>query len=1255
MSHTPTASLPPRLQSSLRRLQARWWWLTFCHGSAKLVLAVIGMVGCGVTLDLLLPMGPWLRTTVLVGLCGAAAACASRFVIHRLRTGITAAELAALVETSHPEFEERLTTGVDLAGQADSVGPAAEAIRRWLLDEATQLTSSVQPERVIRYQPAAILLAWAALATTLLLGPAAIPGSGHGLLLTRLFVPWGNLQRSVLFDVELADDQTQSGELVVARGADLGITVLVRPTGSTPAGAHIVPAETWCHWVTASGQVDRRLMERRVAAPDASVDPGASPPGSRFTTSWPDVLEDFSFYVEADGSQSKRYDVRVVDPPELTGLTLQITPPEYTGTRKRTTEAVVGDVTVTEGSQLAWRLRFSKPVRSASLARLSTGSRTPDPGTHVAVGPAGPNEWTTTVSDDGRSARVEMVASAGGTLIVRMVDHDGLARDDQTYRRLVVQADQPPTLALSGQDRPTAVRPKDAVVIRAEASDDFGIDHLELELQVTPTTQDVSSVPRDRMGSRQLVHHFTIDLSKYSLTDGDRLVYRVRAADRRQRPGPNETWSVPRVLLIDKNARPPELADVMKRQDDIRARLQAAQQATRATRTLLTTTRQAVLQSLKDQVPFAGAPDIRKSGADLRDLAANVDAISRELNAHPLWRPLVGPARRISREILPEATSRIEPTLEASLADKSARLAQIDDLLAQALSAFDRLLASFDQLAALERDLLDLDRIAIRTARLADEVDALAALAGDGNEGETDIERKQREGDFDRQKTELTAQHDSLENALGTLLDKRPEVLEAARQAALARLTELGLKARVLGQREQAQAGDLDGDPETPPPLGAPAQTSAPPTQSPLIRQKEVARDATAQALEVASQLGTTADAARLAAAGARTAALAASRLSSGEVRNAVDASGKAARAATSAAESLEVATEAQPDPVLVRRARDLAERQQAIARHLALAVATPAGRRSIRIVAAQGNESATSQLTLALKQVAAQLALPPVELAGPASQARQARQKTSEALEAIAASIVAMRVSRPSDAVRNARTAAVRLEEAATLAIGGGDASQRPDTPVPSRVGEQVTSAADQLKQSRKNLDAAKFDSSESQSQRPGQKAGSQDGQGGGKGKKGKAKGKGKPGGKNGDGAGKSQQQQGQLAKSASQLRKAARTLKQASQKLKPGEQDRSSVAPPGPNDPNAKDTAGNAGTGSTMAMQLKALESELARLSGSAWGRLPGTLKTEILQATRRDPNGDYAKLIRFYFHEISRATQAPQPTPQPEPERP
>lgn len=73
-----------------------------------------------------------------------------------------------------------------------------------------------------------------------------------------------------------------------------------------------------------------------------------------------------------------------------------------------------------------------------------------------------------------------------------------------------------------------------------------------------------------------------------------------------------------------------------------------------------------------------------------------------------------------------------------------------------------------------------------------------------------------------------------------------------------------------------------------------------------------------------------------------------------------------------------------------------------------------------------------------------------------------------------------------------------------------------------------------------------------------------------------------------------------------------------------------------------------GNAGTGNFAAGPVGDLpDVVLNPQSQKDWGRLPGRLKTEILQATQRKPDGDYSKLIKLYFEELARGSRsAPAP---------
>jgi hypothetical protein len=56
--------------------------------------------------------------------------------------------------------------------------------------------------------------------------------------------------------------------------------------------------------------------------------------------------------------------------------------------------------------------------------------------------------------------------------------------------------------------------------------------------------------------------------------------------------------------------------------------------------------------------------------------------------------------------------------------------------------------------------------------------------------------------------------------------------------------------------------------------------------------------------------------------------------------------------------------------------------------------------------------------------------------------------------------------------------------------------------------------------------------------------------------------------------------------------------------------------------------------------------LESLVKELSDRDWGRLPGHLRTEMLEAAKKRSTGEYAKLIKLYFRQIAETAAAPPP---------
>lgn len=127
-------------------------------------------------------------------------------------------------------------------------------------------------------------------------------------------------------------------------------------------------------------------------------------------------------------------------------------------------------------------------------------------------------------------------------------------------------------------------------------------------------------------------------------------------------------------------------------------------------------------------------------------------------------------------------------------------------------------------------------------------------------------------------------------------------------------------------------------------------------------------------------------------------------------------------------------------------------------------------------------------------------------------------------------------------------------------------------------------------------------------------------------------------------------QQRNGALAAAADALQQAAELLSDATQQLaadgsqsgdnQSGDNQGQSNQQPSSQQPGL----GNSGTGAFVAGDTGGpLDTELKRRAMKNWGKLPGNLKTEILQSSQRKANGDYAKLIKLYFEELAKAGQS------------
>ncbi|MCA9072193.1 MAG: hypothetical protein KDA84_24875, partial [Planctomycetaceae bacterium] len=120
---------------------------------------------------------------------------------------------------------------------------------------------------------------------------------------------------------------------------------------------------------------------------------------------------------------------------------------------------------------------------------------------------------------------------------------------------------------------------------------------------------------------------------------------------------------------------------------------------------------------------------------------------------------------------------------------------------------------------------------------------------------------------------------------------------------------------------------------------------------------------------------------------------------------------------------------------------------------------------------------------------------------------------------------------------------------------------------------------------------------------------------------------------------------QKSSLAQSAQKLQEAAQSLSQAAQELgagTPGQSGSRGQSQSQSDNSGSNSSGADSETGSQSFIPIEELEAELQRQTREEWGTLPGQLRTEILQGNKKQPGGDYARLIKLYSEELLKKQQ-------------
>lgn len=452
----------PNLARLLASLRGRLDRLLVAHALGAVLSALSAWLVFAFVADWLLAVPRPVRWLHLIVLAALPLAVLYWTFLRPWRRRLDESELALLVERRHPELGELLVSAVDLQRGAlpDDCDP--ELVAR-LLARADAAAARLDLAGVLAPSAPRRLAGLGLVLTLGLVLAARSSPELSGIFLDRLFgggAAWP--QRTHLeLSIPVAGEDSGAGarlavvatperiDVTVARGTD--VPVLVRAIGRVPdtVTLHLGP---------------------RAGSPREELELASSGDG-QFRTLLRSCQEDLEFHVTGGDDEDglPRVVLRVLDPPDVRGLAVRVTPPAYTGL-----EADVRfdrDVEVLVGSRLEV-VALPDPPEARGLVRLL-----PEDRTLALEARAFPARAEGETPEQGLGFELEARESL--RMRFELVDDSGLENPDPGLFAVEVRADRRPEVELFSPTRGEVdVVVGGALRLAARASDDLGLASL---------------------------------------------------------------------------------------------------------------------------------------------------------------------------------------------------------------------------------------------------------------------------------------------------------------------------------------------------------------------------------------------------------------------------------------------------------------------------------------------------------------------------------------------------------------------------------------------------------------------------------------------------------------------------------------------------------------------------------------------------------------------------------------------------------
>ena len=525
------------------------------------------------------------------------------------------------------------------------------------------------------------------------------------------------------------------------------------------------------------------------------------------------------YWVEApDGAMSPRYELQPVDPLLVSDLVVRVSFPPYTGRPPEQYSVVVPPLAIPVGSVFDFEGQASRPLLSAGLEHLEAEAEAEGGQTTEA-------EATPELSVNGRGFEGRWTPRVSGIYEWRFMGVDGEPAEilpPPLGLTMVPDAAPDISVLLPGQDALLPASLRQPLVL--EASDDYGLDHLELvAYRVTAFGDRMAPVELVMPvgGTRGALLRPVIDLASWELLPGDTIRYFARAVDNAPVPNMSET----REYVL----RPPTAADLRREaQERLDEAARGVEQLANRAEERAAETEELERELSNQRDPQSPSPreeagerldldeqeDLREALEAQAELLAAIDSLEMEMAELNRDLEATGLADPELQEEIRELQRLMDELAPESLKERLAELAErVDEMTAKnAEEALQKLAGDQEAL----RDRLKEAIEQFEQAALEQDFRATAAEAEELARQEQALADAMREGDSPEMRAE---QQEVLEARAQDLNESLDELQERLAEAGEEQAREVVEQAQNQGQQAQQSMSEArqqarDGEPQ---------------------------------------------------------------------------------------------------------------------------------------------------------------------------------------------------------------------------------------------------------------------------------------------------------------------------------------------------------------------------------------------------------------------------------------------------------